>query len=61
MNLHVKTVNYAVGETVEITLKYEDDDILFDELREVKLKGIVNSNSEVIFKNILKNKTLNLK
>lgn len=61
MNLHVKTVNYAVGETVEITLKYEDDDILFGELRELKLKGIINSNSEVIFKNILQNKTLNLK
>lgn len=61
MNLHVKTVNYAVGETVEITLKYEDDDILFDELRELKLEGTVNSNSEVIFRNILKDKTLNLK
>ncbi len=61
MNLHVKTINYAVGETVEVTLKYEDGDIIFNELRELKLEGTVNSNSEVIFRNILKNKTLNLK
>lgn len=61
MNLHVKTINYAAGETVEVTLKYEDGDILFNELRELKLEGTVNSNSEVIFRNILKDKTLNLK
>lgn len=61
LNLHVKTENYEVGEMVEIILKYEDGDFLFDEVIEFKVSGTVGENDEAIIKNVLKNKILNLK
>lgn len=61
MNLHVKTINYSEGEVVEITLKYDDGDFIFDNLKEMKVQGPVNANGEVVLKNVFKNKRLNLK
>ena len=61
INLHVKTQGYSVGETVSVTIKYDDDDILFNEEKILNLTGTVNDNKEVVFEELFKNGTLNLK
>ena len=61
LNLHVKTENYSVGESIEVIINYDDDDILFDNVLKFKVSGSVNENGEVVIKNVFKNKTLNLK
>lgn len=61
LNLHVRTENYRNGEVLEIILTNDDEDILFDGITEFKIKGTVGEDGEVIVKNVLKNKTLNLK
>lgn len=60
MNLHIKTLNYSTGELVEITIKYDNDDFVSSNLKELKIKGIVNNQGEAIIKNVFQNQTLNL-
>ena len=59
MNLHVKTKNYNDGDTVNITLKNDDEQPLFGTTQKLNLSGTV-SNNEVIFENVLRDYTLNI-
>jgi len=58
LNLHVKTKNYADGETVEVTIKNDDGQPLFGDTKELKLVGTV-SNDCVVFENVFDGYTLN--
>lgn len=60
MTLHLETLNYDVGETIEVTLKKEDGTSLTDAAQEVIITGTVDENGSVVIKNPLQKYTLNL-
>jgi hypothetical protein len=58
LNVHVETENYRDGDTVDITIKIDDNDdnfcgLSFDGALELKLSGIVSEN-EVIIEDVLR-------
>ena len=59
LNLHVKTENYNDGDTVNITIKRKDGQLLFGTTQTLNLRGTVSGN-EAVFENVLKEYTLNL-
>lgn len=61
LHLHVKTQNYAVGDTVEITLSYDDGSEILDGQNNLIVHGIVNANNEAIIDHIFKDTTIHLK
>ena len=59
LNLHIRTINYNDGDTVNITLKNDDERPLFGTTQKLNLCGTV-SNNEVVFENVLKDYDLNI-
>lgn len=60
MNLHVQTRNYEVGEKLNVTIKSDDGSPIAKDIQEINLSGTVEDGGVVLFKEVLKNYTLNL-
>lgn len=60
INLHIKTLNYETGETVEVTLQNENGHSLTGTYKEIILSGVVDADGRVLIRNPLKQYTLNL-
>lgn len=60
MNLHIETINYAPGEVVEVTIKSEDGDIIWNDKQVLTLTGVVDSEGKCLIEKPFKDGTLNL-
>lgn len=60
MNLVVKTINYKEGERVFVTIKSEDGDPIAEGVSELNLSGTVDKEGVAVFKEPLKEYTVNL-
>lgn len=60
MNLVVKTINYKEGERVFVTIKSEDGEPIAEGVSELNLSGAVDKEGIAIFKEPLKDYTVNL-
>lgn len=61
LNIHVETENYKPGESIVVNIGYSDGDALMSDNHWLELVGMVDSKGEVFFRDVFKNKTLNLK
>ncbi|TLP71549.1 PAAR domain-containing protein [Pseudomonas nitroreducens] len=61
LNLHAETQNYQPGESISVIIEYADGDALINDARQLNLTGTTNAQGAVIFRNLFKNGTLNLK
>jgi uncharacterized Zn-binding protein involved in type VI secretion len=61
LNLHAETQNYQPGETISVTIEYPDGDTLINGEKQLSLTGTTNAQGAVVFRNIFKSGTLNLK
>lgn len=61
LNLHAETENYQPGESISVTIEYPDGDTLINGARKMTLTGPTNTQGSVVFRNVFKNETLNLK
>jgi uncharacterized protein (DUF2345 family) len=60
VNLHVKTVNYSIGESVTVDIFLPTSTANGEKARKLKITGTVNKNREVIFRHIFENQSLEL-